>query len=160
MAATFSAFLRSLYLVDRLTAASVYAKSCSDPRRHETSPFSPGILVGINHGTIRVPRAAFPGAQAVVGCLIATTITPTFVASFVRGWPIFLAVVFATIAASSVLGWLMSQWRVLPGTTGVWGSSPVSVKMHEAHQFHLPELHAVVAVADHVNYAAGAILTA
>jgi membrane AbrB-like protein len=87
-------------------------------------PMIAGILVGINHGTIRVPRPAFLGAQAVVGCLIAATISPTFVASFVRGWPIFLAVVFATIAASSVLGWLMSQWRVVPGTTGVWGSSP------------------------------------
>src|SRR5690606_3375850 len=26
--------------------------------------------------------------------------------------------------ASSVLGWLISRWRILPGTTAVWGSTP------------------------------------
>ncbi|CDX31650.1 hypothetical protein MPLSOD_140293 [Mesorhizobium sp. SOD10] len=35
-----------------------------------------------------------------------------------------LGVVIATVAASSLLGWLISRWRILPGTTAVWGSSP------------------------------------
>jgi uncharacterized protein len=30
----------------------------------------------------------------------------------------------AVIAASSLLGWLMSRWGVLPGSTAIWGSSP------------------------------------
>ena len=87
-------------------------------------PMVAGILVGIYGGTIRLPRPAFLGAQSVVGCLIATTITPAIVASFVRSWPIFLGVVFASVGVSSVLGWLLSRWGGLPGTTGVWGSSP------------------------------------
>jgi uncharacterized protein len=29
-----------------------------------------------------------------------------------------------TVAASSLLGGLISRWRILPGTTAVWGSSP------------------------------------
>jgi len=33
-------------------------------------------------------------------------------------------VVTAVIASSSTLGWLLTHWRVLPGTTAVWGSSP------------------------------------
>ena len=28
------------------------------------------------------------------------------------------------IAASSLLGYLISRWKVLPGTTAVWGSTP------------------------------------
>ena len=35
-----------------------------------------------------------------------------------------MAVVIAVIAASSTLGWLLTRWRVLPGTAAVWGSSP------------------------------------
>ena len=36
----------------------------------------------------------------------------------------FLAAVFSVIAASSVIGLLLTRWRVLPGTTAVWGSCP------------------------------------
>jgi uncharacterized membrane protein AbrB (regulator of aidB expression) len=56
-----------------------------------------GILVGIYGGTIRLPRPAFLAAQSVVGCLIATTITPVIMTSFVRSWPIFLGVVCASV---------------------------------------------------------------
>ena len=73
-------------------------------------PMVAGILVGIYGGTIRLPRPAFLAAQSVVGCLIATTITPAIVASFVRSWPIFLGIVFASVGMSSVLGWLLSRW--------------------------------------------------
>ncbi|MGO4123958.1 AbrB family transcriptional regulator [Inquilinus sp. YAF38] len=87
-------------------------------------PMVAGILVGIGGGTIRVPRQPYLGAQAIIGCLIAGAITPAILVSFLRDWPLFLAIVLATLAASSLLGWLMSRWQVLPGTTGVWGSSP------------------------------------
>jgi membrane AbrB-like protein len=33
-------------------------------------------------------------------------------------------VILATVAASSLLGWLISRWKILPGSTAVWGSSP------------------------------------
>lgn len=87
-------------------------------------PMIAGILVGTGGGTIRVPRAPYFGAQAIIGCLIAGAITPSILATFLGAWPLFLAVVLSTLAASSGLGWLMSRWQVLPGTTGVWGSSP------------------------------------
>lgn len=87
-------------------------------------PMIAGILVGVGGGTIRVPRRPYFGAQAIIGCLIAAAITPTILVSFLQDWPLFLGVVLSTLLASSVLGWLMSRWQVLPGTTGVWGSSP------------------------------------
>ncbi len=87
-------------------------------------PMAAGILVGVGGGTIRVPRQPYLGAQAIIGCLIAGAITPTILVSFLRDWPLFLVIVLSTLAASSVLGWMMSRWQVLPGTTGVWGSSP------------------------------------
>lgn len=87
-------------------------------------PMLTGILAGTNGSTIQVPGAPYMVGQAVVGCLIASSITPAIVLTFFQEWPLFVALVLAIITASSTLGWLMSRWNVLPGTTAVWGTSP------------------------------------
>ena len=56
--------------------------------------------------------------------MITRSIPPTIVGEIARGCPIFVTVVIAVIAATGALGWLLTRWQVLPGTTAVWGSSP------------------------------------
>lgn len=87
-------------------------------------PMLAGIAAGTNGATVRVPRAAFGFAQAIIGCLIASSIAPGIFDTFYAEWPLFLATVIATVAASSFLGWTISNWHILPGTTAVWGSAP------------------------------------
>ena len=87
-------------------------------------PMLAAIMAGINGATVRVPRPLFGSAQAIVGCLVASSISADIFPVFYDEWPLFLGVVMATVAASSLLGWLISRWRILPGTTAVWGSSP------------------------------------
>ncbi|MER8971760.1 MULTISPECIES: AbrB family transcriptional regulator [unclassified Mesorhizobium] len=87
-------------------------------------PMLAAIAAGTNGATVRVPRVLFGSAQAVVGCLVASSISADIFPVFYKEWPLFLGVVMATVAASSLLGWLISRWRILPGTTAVWGSSP------------------------------------
>ncbi|MCO5070486.1 MAG: AbrB family transcriptional regulator [Rhizobiaceae bacterium] len=87
-------------------------------------PMVAGIVIGTNGGTLRVPKAGFAFGQALVGVLIASSVSLELLSSFFAEWPLFLAVVIATLSASSSLGFLISRWRVLPGTTGVWGSAP------------------------------------
>jgi membrane AbrB-like protein len=87
-------------------------------------PMLAAIIAGTNGATVRVPRPAFGAAQAVVGCLIAASISPDIFSTFVNDWPLFAGSVVATLAASSFLGWYISRFRVLPGTTAVWGSAP------------------------------------
>jgi uncharacterized protein len=87
-------------------------------------PMLAAILAGTNGATVRVPRPLFAAAQAIVGCLVAASISTDIFSVFHKEWPLFLVVVLATLAASSLLGWLISRWRILPGTTAVWGSSP------------------------------------
>jgi uncharacterized protein len=82
------------------------------------------IVAGTNGATIRPKRIVFMAAQAIVGCLIAMSIRPEIFASFLAEWPLFLGIVLATLATSSLLGYLISRWKVLPGTTAVWGSTP------------------------------------
>ena len=87
-------------------------------------PMLAAIIAGTNGATVRVPRLLFGSAQAIVGCLVAASISADIFPVFYAEWPLFLGVVIATVAASSLLGWLISRWRILPGTTAVWGSSP------------------------------------
>jgi membrane AbrB-like protein len=87
-------------------------------------PMIAAILVAVVGCSLRIPNRFVLVAQAVIGCMIARSIPPTIMGEILRGWPLFVVVVMAVIAASSAHGWLLAYWRVLPGTTAVWGSSP------------------------------------
>jgi uncharacterized protein len=87
-------------------------------------PMLAGIVAGTNGATVRLPKPAFHAAQAIIGCLIAASIELEILTFFIRDWPLFLGAVVLTVAASSFLGWLISRWKILPGTTAVWASAP------------------------------------
>lgn len=83
-----------------------------------------GIAAGVNGATVRPPRLVYGAAQAIIGCLIAASLSLSTFAAIGRNWPVTLGVVVATLAASSLLGFLISKWKIMPGTTAVWGSAP------------------------------------
>ena len=87
-------------------------------------PMMAAVLVAVSGATIAVPKMPYRAAQGAIACLIAAAITPSILSTFLSDWPIYVAVVLAVLGASSALGYLMSRWRILPGTTAVWGSSP------------------------------------
>ena len=87
-------------------------------------PMVAAVVLAVRGWSLSVPTSAFRGAQAAVGTLIAGSITTGIVATVADHWPVFLMVNFVTLAASSVLGYLLSRWQVLPGTVAVWGSTP------------------------------------
>lgn len=87
-------------------------------------PAIAGIIAGVNGASIRTPRLAVLCAQTIVGCLIARSITAEIVHTLLKDWPVFLGVVVVMLASSSLLGWVLSRLKVLPGTTAVWGVAP------------------------------------
>jgi len=87
-------------------------------------PMLAAIFCGTNGATVRPPKVAFAAGQAIVGVLIAASISLSIFTSFAHDWPLFVLAVVATVVASSFLGWLISRWKILPGATAVWGSSP------------------------------------
>jgi membrane AbrB-like protein len=87
-------------------------------------PMIAGVVAGTHGATIRVPRHVFAIAQGIIGVLIAGTIQPEILATIVADWPLFLAFTLSTLAASSYLGWQISRWRILPGSTAIWGAAP------------------------------------
>ena len=100
-------------------------------------PIAAAIVFASRETPVRVPPRAFVFAQAVVGCMIARTMPLALLGEIGRSWPLFVAAVGSVVLASVVLGWAMARWRLLPGTTAVWGSFPgaatAMVLMAEAH---------------------------
>jgi membrane AbrB-like protein len=83
-----------------------------------------GILLSWFEGRVNIPPWTFVLAQGFVGCLVARSITPDIVVTIVRKWPMFFILIGAVIVFAATLGFLLARWRVFPGTTAVWGSSP------------------------------------
>jgi hypothetical protein len=100
-------------------------------------PLAAAILVQSAGGAVIVPRAGLAAAQAIIGCLVARSITSAIILGFARHWPIFLGVVALSVAASAAIGWTMSRLRIAPGATAVWGmlpgAAPLMMVMAEAY---------------------------
>jgi uncharacterized protein len=73
---------------------------------------------------IKVPAIAFILAQGTVGAMVARVLKPSILTEIRSDWLLFFVAVFAVIAASAALGWLLASRRVLPGSTALWGSFP------------------------------------
>ena len=88
------------------------------------APMIAGILFSAAGGTVRVTEPLYAGAQGVVGCMIARSLPLSNFTEAVHDWPVFAIGVGSTVVVAALLGWLLTRWRVLPGTTAIWGSSP------------------------------------
>ena len=94
------------------------------PAAFLVGPMLSAIVFGVSGAVIRMPHRAFVVSQAIVACLIASSLSPEFLPAFRANWPLLIGSVVITLGASSLLGWLISSWKILPGTTAVWGSAP------------------------------------
>jgi len=82
------------------------------------------ILVAVFEGRLAVPGWPYVLAQGLIGCLVARSVGPAILATMLQQWPLFLAGVCSVLVISTSLGALLARWKVLPGTTAVWGSAP------------------------------------
>lgn len=76
-----------------------------------------------SHGP-HIPLLGVNLAQAVVGLLIARTITPEIIHTVLDRWPLFLGFTLCTLLFSALLGWWFTRLRLVPGTTAIWGLLP------------------------------------
>lgn len=101
------------------------ARQAGFPAAFLVGPMLGAVILSLSASTrIRVPRAVFVGAQALLGCAIARTITSSFLDSMSRNGLLMLLVVAVTILAGALVGWVLVRYGALPGTTAAWGSSP------------------------------------
>lgn len=87
-------------------------------------PMFAGIIIGAFQGRIQIPSLAFKGSKAIIGCMIAASLSPQVIAHFMHDWWLFVGIILLTIVASSIMGYIMAKMHVMPGTTAVWGTTP------------------------------------
>ena len=81
-------------------------------------------LLSVRGAEMQIPRFAFAAAQAAIGCMIARGMPATFFGSLLHSWPFFLGGTLWAMLAAAVMGGLLTRYRILPGTSAIWGSSP------------------------------------
>lgn len=87
-------------------------------------PMIVGTIMGLSGATVRIDKRLFVLAQAVLGCMIGQSLSPAILSPLLDDWPVVLAVLLLTLAASGLSGFLLVRFSSLPGPTGAWGSSP------------------------------------
>lgn len=82
------------------------------------------IVLASRESTIKVHTHFSLLSQAIVGLLIARAMTAEFFSNMGQHLPIILLSTGFTLLASTTVGYTLARFRVLPGTTAVWGVSP------------------------------------
>lgn len=87
-------------------------------------PMVVAITMSLLGSTIQVSMPFFIAAQAVLGCMIAQSLSADILIPLKTNWPMILFVLLMTLFASGVSGWLLVRFSSLPGSTGAWGTAP------------------------------------
>ncbi|SMP62645.1 hypothetical protein SAMN06295888_11011 [Desulfonatronum zhilinae] len=87
-------------------------------------PLLAGVVFALGGADLKLSRWAFGGAQSVVGCLVAMSMTPSVLATLALNWPAILLAIFQVIVFGAVVGLGLMRFGSLPGTTAAWGTSP------------------------------------
>lgn len=110
-------------LVVLSTAFAVVLETIGIPAGLLMGPMAAAAIVGLNGGTIRLPRQFFFCVQFILAMMIAGSMRPDLFVTFSSNWLLFLAVILSVIGVSTLSGWTITRMRILPGTTAIWGSS-------------------------------------
>lgn len=94
------------------------------PAAFLVGPLLAAVCVSMGGPAVRVPLPLSIAAQALIGCMIARVLEWPVLRELARDWPLFAAGVFTVLIAACVLSLVLQRWRVLPGTSAIWGSFP------------------------------------
>jgi membrane AbrB-like protein len=107
------------------------------PAASMLGPMAAAIAVTLLRPGLHVPTTATTFAQAVLGCLIASALSPRLLAPLLSSWPTLLGVNLMSVLSIMALGLAISWRGWMPGTAAIWGMSPgaasAMVMMSEAH---------------------------
>lgn len=87
-------------------------------------PMFVGIGLAITGRQLKLPKWSYQLAQALVGCLIAQSLTHSILSEILSDWLLFFSVILSIMFLSWGLGFIMARLRVIPGSVAIWGASP------------------------------------
>jgi len=115
---------RWLWLILFSGVAVFFLESLHLPAALLLGPMIVAIVFAARDKPLTINQYCFYLAQGVVGCMIARAIPSSVFIEMAKNWLLFTACVLSAIIASTLLGWLLTRYQVLPGSTAIWGSSP------------------------------------
>ncbi|WP_158781360.1 AbrB family transcriptional regulator [Pantoea sp. BAV 3049] len=116
--------LRWFWLILVSVVVVVALESLHLPAALLLGPMAAAIVFAARDKPLVIHRHLFYLAQGVVGSMIARAIPSSVFIEMAKNWPLFAASILSVIVASTFLGWLLTRYQVLPGSTAIWGSSP------------------------------------
>ncbi|QHC36208.1 AbrB family transcriptional regulator [Komagataeibacter xylinus] len=87
-------------------------------------PMFAAVVLAVNEVHLPIPGCAFLLAQGIVGCMIARSLQLSIFAKVMGEGPLFLGGVMCVIVLCTLIGFCLARWKVLPGSTALWGASP------------------------------------
>lgn len=87
-------------------------------------PMISGLAIALYRPRLKMPGWSTILAQAVLGALIASILTPGIIALFLPHWLLILVMNTLLIVAIFFLGIIATRMGWFPGTAGIWGMSP------------------------------------
>ncbi|MGK6316425.1 AbrB family transcriptional regulator [Neorhizobium sp. DT-125] len=82
------------------------------------------LLLTVRGGAIKVNTSMFALAQGMIAVMVANQLPASAFGELATSWTIFLFGTASTLVASTMIGLILQRSHLLPGTTGLWGSSP------------------------------------
>jgi membrane AbrB-like protein len=87
-------------------------------------PIVVAIGFGVGGSGLKIPALGFAAAQAIIGTLVASTVTGPTLHEIGQVWAELLFVIVTTLIASAGASYALTRAKILPGSTAAWGSSP------------------------------------
>ncbi len=111
-------------LISTSAVLAVGLQWASFPAATLLGPMLAGVAFALRGAVLTVPRGAFIGAQSVVGCMVAVTLTPSILTALFLNWPAILLAIVLVIVFGALVGHGLMRFGTLPGNTAAWGTSP------------------------------------
>ncbi|MGY6769379.1 AbrB family transcriptional regulator [Komagataeibacter sp. NFXK3] len=87
-------------------------------------PMFAAVVLAVNEAHLPIPGPAFLLAQGIVGCMIARSLKVSIFYKVMGEGPFFLGGVLCVIVLCTLIGFCLARWKILPGSTALWGASP------------------------------------
>ncbi|SIQ17894.1 hypothetical protein SAMN05880582_1011016 [Rhizobium sp. RU20A] len=115
--------LRWIWLAVLTLAITFGLEAVQLPAALLIGPMAAGIIIALTGTRLTMPAFGRSIAQAVIGVMVAGTVTADLLVTFSARWPVFLASIVSVVAVSTLSGYVLARMKVLPATTAIWGSS-------------------------------------
>ncbi|CAM2739613.1 transporter [Komagataeibacter xylinus NBRC 15237] len=87
-------------------------------------PMFAAVVLAVHEADLPIPAPCFLLAQGIVGCMIARSLQLSIFSEVIGEGPLFLGGVLCVILVCTLIGFCLARWKVLPGSTALWGASP------------------------------------